>query len=120
MCHTYRARSTVVTVLALALSAGALGSNAQGQQKEEKVLSNAQLEQLVSPIALYPDSLLSQILMASTYPLEVVEASRWQKANVNKQKQTQTNTHKNHSTEPSEKRWPRRSRSRAGIPASSP
>src|SRR6516164_7414089 len=35
----------------------------------------AQLEQLVAPIALYPDSLLSQILMASTYPLEVVAAA---------------------------------------------
>jgi hypothetical protein len=39
-----------------------------------------QLEQLVAPIALYPDSLLSQVLMASTYPLEVVEAARWRQA----------------------------------------
>src|SRR5262245_56633388 len=39
--------------------------------------SNAQLEKLVAPIALYPDSLLSQVLMASTYPLEVVAAARW-------------------------------------------
>ena len=76
-----RTRSTVVIVLALALTVGALGSIAQGQEKEKKVLSNEQLEQLASPIALYPDSLLSQILMASTYPLEVVEAARWQKAN---------------------------------------
>jgi hypothetical protein len=37
----------------------------------------ARLEQLVAPIALYPDPLLAQILMASTYPLEVVEAARW-------------------------------------------
>src|SRR2546426_10802524 len=36
---------------------------------------------MLAPIALYPDSLLSQILMASTYPLEVVEAARWSKAN---------------------------------------
>src|SRR5438552_7205353 len=43
--------------------------------------SAAQLEQLVAPIALYPDSLLSQVLMASTYPLEVVEAARWSQAN---------------------------------------
>jgi hypothetical protein len=41
----------------------------------------AQLEQLVAPIALYPDSLLSQVLMASTYPLEIVEAARWSSAN---------------------------------------
>jgi hypothetical protein len=36
-----------------------------------------QLDQLLAPIALYPDPLLSQILMAATYPLEVVEADRW-------------------------------------------
>ena len=40
-----------------------------------------QLEQLVAPIALYPDALLLQILMASTYPLEVVEADRFMKDN---------------------------------------
>src|SRR5262249_50703792 len=34
-----------------------------------------------APIALYPDSLLTQMLMASTYPLEIVEADRWVKAN---------------------------------------
>jgi uncharacterized membrane protein YgcG len=44
-------------------------------------LTQAELEQLLAPIALYPDSLLSQILMASTYPLEVVQADRWVKAN---------------------------------------
>ncbi|BBP97137.1 hypothetical protein BSFA1_22660 [Burkholderia sp. SFA1] len=38
-----------------------------------------ELEALVAPIALYPDSLLSQVLMASTYPLEVVHAARWVK-----------------------------------------
>jgi len=37
----------------------------------------AQLDQLTAPIALYPDPLLGSILAASTYPLEVVEASRW-------------------------------------------
>jgi hypothetical protein len=42
---------------------------------------NEELEQLVAPIALYPDSLVAQILMASTYPLEVVSAARWSKAN---------------------------------------
>src|SRR5262249_51936727 len=40
-----------------------------------------EIEQLVAPIALYPDPLVSQILMASTYPLEVVQADRWAKAN---------------------------------------
>ena len=44
-------------------------------------LSPEQLDQLVAPIALYPDSLLTQVLMASTYPLEIVQADRWVKAN---------------------------------------
>ena len=39
-----------------------------------------ELEALVAPIALYPDALLAQVLMASTYPLEIVEAARWSKA----------------------------------------
>jgi hypothetical protein len=43
--------------------------------------SQQELDQMLAPIALYPDSLLSQILMAATYPLEVVEAARWSSAN---------------------------------------
>jgi Protein of unknown function (DUF3300) len=50
---------------------------------QSQLLQPQQLEALVSPIALYPDPLLSEILMASTYPLEVVEAERWAKANKN-------------------------------------
>ncbi len=47
----------------------------------QQPLSQEALQQLVAPIALYPDPLLAQILMASTYPLEVVSADRWIKAN---------------------------------------
>ena len=36
-----------------------------------------QLDQMLAPIALYPDALVAQILMAATYPLEVVQADRW-------------------------------------------
>ena len=36
---------------------------------------------MLAPIALYPDSLIAQILMASTYPLEMVEAERWLRQN---------------------------------------
>src|SRR3984885_13842094 len=49
----------------------------QSQTPTDQELSEGQLEQLVAPIALYPDPLLTQVLMASTYPLEVVEAARW-------------------------------------------
>jgi len=47
----------------------------------KKTFSQQEMDQLMAPIALYPDALLAQILMASTYPLEVVEAARWSKAN---------------------------------------
>jgi hypothetical protein len=46
-------------------------------QAEGPQFSAEQLDALLAPIALYPDALLAQILMASTYPLQVVEASRW-------------------------------------------
>ena len=46
-------------------------------------LKPEQLEQLAAPIALYPDPLLAQVLMAATYPLEVVAAERWVTANKN-------------------------------------
>jgi len=47
----------------------------------QDLLQPGQIDALVSPIALYPDTLLAQVLMASTYPLEVVQASRWLKDN---------------------------------------
>lgn len=39
--------------------------------------TQAQLDQWVAPVALYPDSLLSQVLMASTYPTNVIQAAQW-------------------------------------------
>lgn len=48
---------------------------------EQALLKPEQLEALVAPIALYPDELLANVLAASTYPLEVVQADRWVKAN---------------------------------------
>ncbi len=52
-------------------------------QGEPPPFKPEEIEALVAPIALYPDSLLSQVLMASTYPLEIVQAARWVKANPN-------------------------------------
>ena len=46
-----------------------------------QTISSAQLQSLVSPIALYPDSLLSLMLLASTYPLEIAEAYNWRISN---------------------------------------
>jgi len=44
---------------------------------EAGVISDAELEQMLAPIALYPDSLLTHILIAATYPLEIIQAQRW-------------------------------------------
>jgi hypothetical protein len=57
---------------------------AAAQAPAAQPLSQAQLDQLLAPIALYPDPLLSQVLMASTYPLEVVEEARWIREPANK------------------------------------
>jgi hypothetical protein len=54
---------------------------ASAPAQQQQLLNNAQLDALLAPIALYPDALLSEVLMASTYPLEVVEADRWLDAN---------------------------------------
>jgi uncharacterized membrane protein YgcG len=48
--------------------------------EEATTFSQAELDQLLAPVALYPDALLSQVLMAATYPLEIVQAARWSKA----------------------------------------
>jgi len=57
------------------------GNVAATGQPQAKTFSQKDLDELMAPVALYPDALLSQVLMASTYPLEVVEAARWQKQN---------------------------------------
>ncbi len=49
----------------------------EGSTATSVLLDKAQLDQLLAPIALYPDSVLSHILVASTYPLELVQAARW-------------------------------------------
>jgi hypothetical protein len=66
-------------ILLLVTPPGAFGqtSGSAGTFTQEE------LDQMLAPIALYPDSLLAQILVASTYPLEVVEADRWVKSNKN-------------------------------------
>jgi len=65
---------------ALALT---LGPTVLWAQDSKKPFTSEQLDQILAPIALYPDALLSQTLMAATYPLEVVEAARWTQANPN-------------------------------------
>jgi hypothetical protein len=66
----------VMLVLMMSAPAGAFA-----QETSQPVFKPEELEQILAPIALYPDSLLAQIFMASTYPLEVVQADRWAKQN---------------------------------------
>lgn len=61
-------------------SSGASQSQPQSSQQDAK-LSSQQLDSLVAPIALYPDPLLSQMLVASTYPLEIVQLNQWLQEN---------------------------------------
>ena len=55
----------------------------QQAQAQHQNLTQQQLQQLVAPIALYPDALLAQVLTASTYPLEIAMAARWSEKNAN-------------------------------------
>jgi uncharacterized protein DUF3300 len=52
--------------------------------QESSTYNTEQLDALLAPIALYPDALLTQILMAATFPLQVVEAARWADQPANK------------------------------------
>jgi hypothetical protein len=58
---------------------------AAAQAQNAATLSSQQLDALTAPIALYPDALLSQVLMASTFPQDVEAAAAWSKANPNLQ-----------------------------------
>lgn len=69
-------------ILAAALALFGLSGIGQAWA-QSSTLKPEELDQLVAPIALYPDTLLSQVLIASTYPLEVIEAERWAEQNKN-------------------------------------
>ena len=61
--------------------APATSAPTQTAPSSAKLLKPEEIEALVAPIALYPDNLLSLVLMASTYPVDVVQADRWLKNN---------------------------------------
>src|SRR5260370_14829290 len=84
-------RQLLVSLLLLALLFVAWPQNLSARQEEQGPAKASQgqqyiqqtpeqLEQLVAPIALYPDSLVAQILAASTFPEQVVEADQWVQA----------------------------------------
>src|SRR5882724_5306073 len=64
-------------------------------------LPNDQLDSLVAPIALYPDQLLSQTLVASTYPLEIIQLQQWMEKNKNLKGQALSDAVEKQSWDPS-------------------
>ncbi len=73
----FRHASVFLIALLLAAPLGAFAA----VPADGKPFKQEQLDQMLAPIALYPDALLAQVLMAATYPLEVVQADRWVKQN---------------------------------------
>ena len=87
--HTPFSKKLLVTVLS-GFIAGTPLAYAQAQPNPSApsttapsgpILNQSQLGSLVAPVALYPDSLLAQVLIAATYPLEVAEADSWLRNN---------------------------------------
>src|ERR1700757_602625 len=82
----------VILIVGLALSSSAFAQQAQSQEmttttndQQTTTLPPQELDSLVAPIALYPDTLLAQTLAASTYPLEVIQLQQWMNNNKNLQ-----------------------------------
>ena len=69
-------RRWIALVLLAALTAWQLPVQAQA-----RMYNQAELDALIAPVALYPDEVLSNILVASTYPDDVRQAAEWSRAN---------------------------------------
>src|SRR4029077_11820028 len=67
----------LVVFTAQANSSGPMSQSSEQAPAPPRQQSPQELQQLVAPIALYPDALVAQILAASTYPTQIVEAHRW-------------------------------------------
>jgi hypothetical protein len=87
--YTYPAQPTTPAPQSAAPQPAAVPSSPSAAAAPAPAASTAapmkqeELDQILAPLALYPDDLLSQILMASTYPIEIVQADRWVKQNKN-------------------------------------
>ncbi|MGC1233796.1 MAG: DUF3300 domain-containing protein, partial [Xanthobacteraceae bacterium] len=74
-----------VLILALLFLApiAAAAQTPETSAAQSQLLKPEELDQLVAPIALYPDTLLAEVLMASAYPLDLVQAERWLQSHKN-------------------------------------
>lgn len=100
---TWRSFNAIACVTLL-FAAAAYSQNPPPQaplSSDVPLLTPQQLDDLVAPIALYPDPLVAQILAASTYPLEIVQADRWLQSNSNLQGIALTNAAQQQQWDPS-------------------
>jgi Protein of unknown function (DUF3300)/Chaperone of endosialidase len=75
--------SVLAVLILMPFSVLAQGPSPSPQASDQQLLSSKELDALVAPVALYPDTLLAEVLIAATYPLEVVQAERWATENKN-------------------------------------
>jgi hypothetical protein len=73
--------ASLTLILSLMVLGFASAGPASADTPPDPALSAGEMDALLAPIALYPDPMLAKVLIASTYPLEVVQAARWQQAN---------------------------------------
>ncbi len=74
-------RALIGIIVLVMIPYGAFAQDAAPTNEPVVTFSQQQLDQMLAPIALYPDPLLAQILIAATYPDQVMDADRWLKAN---------------------------------------
>jgi hypothetical protein len=90
-CKLFHGMIAIVGLALLSLDPAAFAQQAQSQvmttttsdTEQAPKVPNEELDSLVAPIALYPDQLLSQTLVASTYPLEIIQLQQWLDKNKN-------------------------------------
>ena len=68
-------------IVALTAVVASACASVPASSSQEPWFSQAEIDQMLAPVALYPDSVLSHVLIAATYPLEVVQAARWSREN---------------------------------------
>ena len=75
------ANARISIILASCLMLGLATAAQRVSAQAPAGFSQPELDQMLAPVALYPDTVLSHVLIAATYPLEVVQAARWSRAN---------------------------------------
>ena len=74
---------SLIFALLLLMPVGAMAQTQETAPAQPQLLKPEELDQVVAPIALYPDNLLAQVLMASAYPIDIVQAERWLQSHKN-------------------------------------